>query len=150
MIGTVHIDHQDGVAEYEVTAAKYGFIADKLYVEIRAEPVGEHSLSFLRGIVLELYGGPVSEEALAAGEAISVTIPKSVNDEVDAGTDRFTNLYIGEHYDVDENQIVVRRTEAGASIRWTGVTQDPRYYDQRAKPTPIAVEASMDPTLYVR
>ncbi len=150
MQGKITLQHQDGVAEYAVTRAEYGFIDDKLYVEIDGMPVGDHPLAFLGKMSIELNGAPLSEAVLRSGSGKTLSIPTSDNSDVDSDTDRFTNLYVGEHYDIDENEITVSGGAEAASIRWSGIAPDPRYYDDRAKPTCVIIKAMMSTTLFNR
>ncbi|MGK0291211.1 MAG: hypothetical protein ACI86H_002678 [bacterium] len=148
MLGTITINHQSDCAEYEVTCAKYGFIDDELYIEIDATPNVEHTLAFLGKISVELNGVDISQEIISSLKPISVFIPKSENDSQESETEKFTSIYIGEHYDIDENKVTISNTNAGIVIRWLGVILDPLYDDDRAKPTNIVIETILSPTLF--
>ncbi len=149
MTGIVYVHHQTGRADYRVTRAEYGFIDDELYIEIDAEPSSEHGLAFLKSLSLELNGLPVRTSEIVDCVGREFHLPTSRNDDPNIGTDRFTNLYLGEHYDVDENVITIS-DDNGITLEWTGVAPDVRFYDERAKDNRIELKCTIEAGLFQR
>ena len=145
----ITLHHQDGLAEYKVTRSQYGFIDNELYVEIEAVPKTDHHLSFLSDLSLELNGIPVDESHIKDSSGTVLKLPRSVNEDDTSSTDRFTDLYLGEHYDVDENTIQISAPgEREFHLEWKGIAPDARYYDEKAKPMKIEVRTQIGSGLF--
>src|SRR5262249_20507663 len=51
-------------------------------------------------------------------------------------------LYVHEHHTIDRNRVAFETRDAGrVLVRWRGVTDDPIYYDHRARPHAVDVRA---------
>lgn len=147
MTGNVYVHHQTGRADYHVTRAQYGFIDDKLYIEIDAKPSSEHGLAFLGSLALQLNGLPVGTSEITDCVGREFHLPTSQNDDPTIDIDRFTNLYLGEHYDVDENVITISN-DNGIILEWIGVAPDVRFYDERAKDNRIELKCILESGLF--
>ena len=148
MAGLIRIHHQDGVAEYSVTSAEYGFIGNEFYLEIRAEPSTSHFLAtFARLCTVALDGLAVGGSDISACLGREFILPTSRNDAED-GPDRFTNFYLSEHYDLDENHIRFSVENGKPTVEWRGTAPDVVYYDGRAKPNPIVIKCDITPGLF--
>jgi len=146
MAGHIRIHHQDGTVEYNVTSAKYGFLGDKLFLEIEGEPAREHRFAKhfpLCGV--ELNQLPVGGSEISACFDREFVIPMS---QVEEEPFRYTNFYLGTHYDLDENHIRFLKEKKTVVLEWQGVAPDVNYYDQRAKPNAVEIRCPIKPGLF--
>jgi hypothetical protein len=143
MENQILIRHQDGDIRREVRAAEILFRQEagtwKVGLEIRTfedldleEAVEDEDL-----IVVHLMDYPVGTEDPRRKERLEISIPEGFYTDTMA---RYTNLYLGEHFETDANRIAItRRSDTEYDVEWTCKSDDIDYYDVRAKENPIRI-----------
>lgn len=125
-------DHQDGPLAFRIRRAVYHLSSEGHFscsVVCNAEPtlayMSEPSFCFMRY--------PTSATALVAGCVLRIDHRQGDRDDMHSPS---THLYAGAHFDPWDASVTLVSIKPGsmkAAIRF--LTDDPKYYDERAKPT---------------
>jgi len=148
MSGYIRIHHQDGLLEYSVTSAKYGFVDDRLFLEIEGSVASEHPFAeHAPDCKVELDQLAVGCTKITGCLGREFVIPTS---QVEEPPYRLTNIYLTDHQDVDENHLRFFKDQKATMIEWRGVAPDINYYDHRAKPNAVEIRCQIQPGLFAQ